>query len=139
MVVGDHGKLRLEPFGYLPVCLNRTLLLLDAVADIHDNQEALGDRETENNGLKLLIFAAQAAFDKSYLQGLSQMFDAFQGEGNFGGIMGSTANNLFLCLAFAMILVNYSCLICLSITKVSSILSVIVTVLVNSTDNSAVY
>ena len=68
--------------------------ILDAVADIHDNQEALGDRETENSLLQLANIAAQAAFDKSYLQGLSQMFDAFQGEGNFAGIMGSTANNL---------------------------------------------
>ena len=68
--------------------------ILDAVADIHDNQEALGDRDTENNLLQVANIAAQAAFDKSYLQGLSQMFDAFQGEGNFAGIMGSTANNL---------------------------------------------
>ena len=57
------------------------------------NQEALGDRETENNLLRLSI-AGKAAFDKSYLQGLSQMFDAFQGEGYLAGIMGSTANNL---------------------------------------------
>lgn len=68
--------------------------ILDAVADIHDNQEALGDRDTENGLLQIANIAAQAAFDKSYLQGLSQLFDAMNGEGNFAGILGSTANNL---------------------------------------------
>ena len=68
--------------------------ILDAVADIHDNQEALGDRDTENNMFQVGWIAAQAAFDKSYMQGLSQLIDALQGEGNLAGVLGSNANNL---------------------------------------------
>ena len=68
--------------------------ILDAVADIHDNQEALGEKDTEDNMFKVGWIAAQAAFDKSYMQGLSQLIDALQGEGNLAGVVGTNANAL---------------------------------------------
>ena len=68
--------------------------ILDAVADIHDNQAALGDKDVERGLMQVAWIAAQAAFDKSYLQGLSKLFDNAQGEGSFAGTLGTNANNM---------------------------------------------
>ena len=69
--------------------------ILDAVADVYDNMHVLGEKETENQLLVLSLIAGQAAFDRSYLQSISQLIDVTQKEGTWGGLLGTQLNNLF--------------------------------------------
>jgi len=70
--------------------------IMEAVADIYDNSDVLGDRETENQLLRLAGIVGQAAFDRSYLQGISQVIDVFSPNANttWASVGASQLNNL---------------------------------------------
>jgi hypothetical protein len=67
--------------------------ILDSVADLMDNQQSLGERETESGLQRIAMIIGQAAFDKSYLSGLSQLFDVMNGEGSIETTIASNMNN----------------------------------------------
>ena len=68
--------------------------IMDAVADVYDNMNVLGEKETTNQLIKLSNIVGQALFDKSYLQGISQVIDVMNQEGTGQQLAARYLNNL---------------------------------------------
>ena len=69
-------------------------LILTTMADIGDNQDLMGERWVENKyGLQATAIAG-AVSSKSYMEGINQLVDLFNGEpGSMGKVIGGILNN----------------------------------------------